>query len=60
MLMTGPIYYMRTVEKSSQNITNLHGSHTCQPVADSSAAALITPADVQYFAYGNWHGTMEI
>jgi hypothetical protein len=39
---------------------NLHGSHTCPPVSDTSAAALITPAIVQHFAYGNWQGTMEI
>ena len=34
-------------------LANLHGSKTCPPVADTSAAALITPATVQHFAYGN-------
>ena len=41
-------------------LANLHGSKTCPPVADTSAAALITPAIVQHFAYGNWQGTMEV
>ncbi len=39
---------------------NLHGSHTCLPFSDTSTAALITPAIVKHFAYGNWQGTMEI
>ena len=41
-------------------VANLHGNHTWPPVFDTSAAALITPAIVQHFAYGNWQGTMEI
>ena len=39
---------------------NLHGNQTCPSVADTSAAALITPTIVQHFAYGNWQGTMEV
>jgi hypothetical protein len=41
-------------------IANLHGNQTCPPVADTSAAALITPTTIQHFAYGNWQGTMEV
>jgi hypothetical protein len=39
--------------KDFSKIANLHENHTCPPVTDSSAAALITPDIIQHYAYGN-------
>jgi len=41
-------------------LATLQKDRTCPPCRDVSGVALLRPAQIQHYVYGEWQGTLEI